>query len=191
VRKPTPEGYRESLPPYWARLEGVVRWYSRRLPWQDGRVIDAWVLVRLLGLGALLALLPGEPGFAWSVGSVIVVVFLLADILLYQTHVAIEGNQPASNLRLLMLSFLGYATIVMGFAVLYLLQADAFSRRLGVWDSLYFSVVTAGTIGYGDIYPCAGQVVAQATIAAEHLVGLYYLAVVVAVIVNMATNESS
>jgi hypothetical protein len=70
-----------------------------------------------------------------------------------------------------------YLWTVYGFAVAYTFLShydhDAFNvPTLGVFDALYFSVVTAATVGYGDIYPHSKT--AKALVMAEILFALMY-----------------
>ena len=80
----------------------------------------------------------------------------------------------------------------MGFAVLYVLLGDCFKvdgcvRGLGALEAMYFSAVTITTLGYGDITP--GCSLAQATVLAELAVGIYFLALIVAIVAGWATEK--
>lgn len=134
-------------------------------------------------------LLPDVPGTYWRVAAFLLVSVVLLDILFYQTGVILKGNWPANTVRLLGLTFVAYWTIGLAFGVLYALQAGALNHTAGKVDLIYFSFVTLATIGYGDLHPKLSQSLAQATVVAEYMVGLYYIAVVLVVIVNITTRE--
>jgi Ion channel len=55
------------------------------------------------------------------------------------------------------LMFLSYALTVYGFGIAYIylssFDPSAFNKQVGITDGMYFSVVTAATVGYGDIFP--------------------------------------
>jgi hypothetical protein len=148
------------------------------------------VFGRAIAVGVLTWLLPYEPRTWWTVTAVLLTSVVILDILIYQTGVVVKGNWPANRMRLLVLTFVAYATIGVAFGVLYVLQGSAFNRTAGKFDLIYFSFVTLATIGYGDLHPQLSQSLAQATVVAEHLVGLYYIVVVLVVIVNMTTSEN-
>lgn len=62
-------------------------------------------------------------------------------------------TKPRTYRRSLILLFVNYAELVFGYAVLYSMPATL-NREFSHWfDAIYFSAVTAATIGYGDYYP--------------------------------------
>lgn len=67
------------------------------------------------------------------------------------------NRSPPRGWTVVLLMFLSYALTVYGFglAYIYLSSFDprAFNNPLGIIDGIYFSVVTAATVGYGDILP--------------------------------------
>ncbi len=71
------------------------------------------------------------------------------------------------------------AWIVLAFRSRPSLEAKRFSWR----TRLYFSFVTLGTLGYGDITPVGGP--ARALAVSEAIVGQMYLVVVVARLVSL------
>jgi hypothetical protein len=130
-------------------------------------------------------------------------IFIVAEILTYQTGTVLLHNKPKVALRLLILTFISYLTIGLAFSAIYILQQSELMVSVpilsnpqnavapGKFDLVYFSFVTLGTIGFGDIHPGLGKSGAEATVIAEHLVGLYFYAVVLVVIVNMASPSES
>lgn len=77
--------------------------------------------------------------------------------------------------------FIAYLTTIYVFAVgfMYLsgFDSSAFSSnsQLSVLDAFYFSLVTATTVGYGDIYPVS--YIAKALVSAEIVIALSYVVV--------------
>lgn len=69
-----------------------------------------------------------------------------------------------------------YLLSVYGFSVAFFFVSlgtpAAFTQRLGLSDALYFSVVTAATVGYGDIAPVAG--IARVLVIVEILMSFGY-----------------
>jgi hypothetical protein len=62
-------------------------------------------------------------------------------------------SKPRSYKRSMLLLFFNYIEMVFGFAVLYSFTNN-FNKPFTHWfDAIYFSTVTASTIGYGDFYP--------------------------------------
>ncbi|TDE05639.1 potassium channel family protein [Flavobacterium hiemivividum] len=62
-------------------------------------------------------------------------------------------SKPRSYKRSMLLLFFNYIEMVFGFAVLYSF-ANNFNKPFTHWfDAIYFSTVTASTIGYGDFHP--------------------------------------
>lgn len=60
---------------------------------------------------------------------------------------------------------------------------SSFTRQLSILDSIYFSVMTIATVGYGDIAPVAGYAKILTTV--EVLFGLLYLLFVVGIFLSV------
>ncbi len=63
---------------------------------------------------------------------------------------------------------------------------DSFSKPLGVFDSLYFTIVTFFTIGYGDIVPVAG--ISKTLILLETVIGFYTIVIVINGLISLHFN---
>ncbi len=59
----------------------------------------------------------------------------------------------------------------------------SFSRQLSILDSIYFSVITIATVGYGDIAPVAGY--AKVFTIFEVLLGLLYILFIVSIFLSV------
>jgi hypothetical protein len=54
---------------------------------------------------------------------------------------------------------------------------------------LYFSFVTTTTLGYGDIKPKADASVAQSLVIVEVVMGVYFIAVLIARLIDLSPKE--
>ena len=77
----------------------------------------------------------------------------------------------------IMMMFVSYLAFIYAFGVLFAYLSSinhaAFSTKLGGIDAVYFSVVTAATVGYGDVTP--DSAFAKALVSAEILISLLYV----------------
>jgi hypothetical protein len=62
------------------------------------------------------------------------------------------GKRSIHPARSLLLGILNYAEVTVAFAVLYL-NCSCLNRPVTKAEAVYFSLVTAATVGFGDIYP--------------------------------------
>jgi voltage-gated potassium channel len=70
---------------------------------------------------------------------------------------------------------------------LYQLQHDQFNGIGSFGDALYYSIITATTVGYGDISPA--KPLARLSCAGETLVGLFYILIGIGRFSGMFTKE--
>lgn len=77
--------------------------------------------------------------------------------------------------------------LVLAFGASYYAMSAAnpasFSRQLSILDSIYFSVITIATVGYGDIAPVAGH--AKVLTIFEVLLGLLYILFIVSIFLSV------
>ncbi len=77
--------------------------------------------------------------------------------------------------------------LILSFAAIYyiisLANPNSFSRQLTILDSIYFSVITIATVGYGDIIPFTGY--AKIITIVQVLLGLLYILFVVGVFLSV------
>ena len=82
--------------------------------------------------------------------------YVLAETLLYIPTLIFASDlftRPRSYKRSMLLLFFNYIEIVVAFGVLYTL-GDNMNKPFEHWfDSIYFSLVTSDSIGFGDYYP--------------------------------------
>jgi hypothetical protein len=85
-----------------------------------------------------------------------IMVYVLLETILYIPTLIFASDlfsRPRSYKRSMLLLFFNYLEIVIAFAVLYTL-GDNMNRPFTHWfDSIYFSVVSSNSIGFGDYYP--------------------------------------
>lgn len=85
-----------------------------------------------------------------------IMVYVLLETVLYIPTLIFASDmlsRPRSYKRSMLLLFLNYLEIVFAFAVLYTL-GDNMNKPFTHWfDAVYFSIITANSVGYGDFYP--------------------------------------
>lgn len=85
-----------------------------------------------------------------------IMVYVLLETILYIPTLIFASDmlsRPRSYKRSMLLLFLNYLEIVFAFAVLYTL-GDNMNKPFTHWfDAIYFSIITANSVGYGDFYP--------------------------------------
>lgn len=83
-------------------------------------------------------------------------IYVLAETLMYIPTLIFASDlftRPRSYKRSMLLLFFNYIEIVVAFGVLYTL-GDNMNKPFTHWfDSIYFSLVTSNSIGFGDYYP--------------------------------------
>jgi hypothetical protein len=88
------------------------------------------------------------------------------------------------------LMFLSYALTVYGFGIAYIYLSafypNSFNKSLSIIDGIYFSVVTAATVGYGDILPNSDT--AKVLTAVEIVVSLLYVVLLFSVASSYARD---
>jgi hypothetical protein len=113
--------------------------------------MDAYVLLKMAF--PWLILTQEWQSMDWVIG---LMVYLLLETVLYIPTLIFASDlfvQPRSYKRSMLLLFFNYLEIVVAFAVLYTL-GNHMNKPFAHWfDAVYFSVVSANSIGFGDYHP--------------------------------------
>ena len=123
----------------------------------------------------------GRDILAWAIAACAIV-----DILLAHTYIAFVRRSTADPLRTTVLALFSFAQLALAYAVLYALIGSQFQPPLHAVRAVYFSFITISTLSYGDIRPLDEAWLAQSMVVAELVFGLYFLAVVVAIVTSWA-----
>jgi hypothetical protein len=179
---------------FWLRVEQNIWTLQRFSPMKLFRDGGRAGLYHFLRLGVLItAVLVANPHGSWVARyvPVLVSIYFLYDILLLSTYATFVSRYPAHPLRSLTLNLSSFFQCALAYAVAYKLAGDLFSRTLHSVDSIYFSVVTIATVGYGDIQ-ILGSLrpawIVELLIVSEIMIGLYMLAGLIAVVAGWANQ---
>jgi hypothetical protein len=112
--------------------------------------------------------------------------YILIDIILANTSVVFIFKFPANILRSVFFLLINFISIALCFSVIYFLFFNKFKPNLTAINAVYFSFVTITTIGYGDFKPLQNAYCIQLMIILEIIIGIYFLAVVVAIVSSWA-----
>ncbi len=178
----------------YERYYTALRWFSNWRGLSRGR--HGVFLLGQLGV-LLLALtlarvpifwgLEGVSAFLLRLLAAFVATYTIFDALVERTSVAFVSRFPTHPVRTMLISVLIFVNVALAFGVLYALNGSQFKPELNSVRALYFSFVTISTLGYGDIRPHAEAWAAQLMVVTELTVGLYMVAVILAVFVGWAT----
>ena len=140
----------------------------------------------VVGLIVGYALLPLR-GERWWIGAAIGLAAIVGTvpITIRRLHAVRRSDQPV--LVALEAVVLLLAMLVLGFAAIYFavgVDVEQFSGLETRIDSLYFTVTTLSTVGFGDVH-AAGQA-ARVLVTVQILVNLVFLGIVVRVMARAA-----
>lgn len=183
---------------FWKKISGAIHAYGDTwspVRWRPWRALfwnreGFYVLARGTVLAAALAIVAGSVsgtcGWLVRAGAVGLTILFLADAVVANADVAFRSPlSRADVLRSAFLTIASFFQIPLAFAVFYLCYAHSFSSPLTIMSALYFSVITATTVGYGDTYPKTGS--AQALVVAEVMTSAVFVSVVLARLIAPAS----
>jgi len=185
---------------FWQHIEdGLTLWKDklspmRWKPWRtlfDGRA-GVYVSLRFFILLALAWVQPISQWYLRAVSLLVTSVFLL-DIVIVHTAIVFKSIEPKNRLRSALLSFFSFVQLPIAFAIFYQsLYTNSFEPSLSnIVQALYFSSVTITTLGYGDIKPKSDASVAQILVIAEVIIGFYFIAILIARLINLSTYKNN
>jgi hypothetical protein len=85
-----------------------------------------------------------------------IMIYMLVETVLYIPTLIFASDlftRPRSYKRSMLLLFFNYMEIVISFGVLYTIGNNMNKPFLHWFDSIYFSIVSSNSIGFGDYYP--------------------------------------
>lgn len=161
--------------------------------------VDTWVLGHFILAWTVLFIF-GYIYPQWLVWTLIILAAIrMIEIITYQLSILLFDQYKnkdyalAGYRRILVLSIMNYIEILLWFAIFYrYLRIDFYdtnkvlSTAIG---SLYYSMVTISTLGYGEIYPISslGRVVVTAQIA----IGIFLLVLILSRIISYLPKPNS
>ncbi len=185
---------------FWQKIESFLRNYERT--YAPVRWFRHWggltkerqgyfIFLRFPFLAGLYVAAFYLPLNVWSkVFLVFIVIYLIADMFMLPTSYAFGGIPQMLPLRALVFVFFNYISISMAFGVLYItLCRFSFNIDPDLVDLVYFSFTTITTLGMGDITPVRHAILVRFLVVSEVLIGLYFWAVLVGMIISLAVRE--
>lgn len=185
---------------FWQKLESFlrnyeqtyapIRWFRHWGGLSRGRQ-GHFVFLRFAFLVGLYLAAFYFPLYVWSRTSLtLIAIYLIGDMFMLPTSYAFGGIQPMRPLRALVFVFFNYISISVAFGLLYItLCRSSFNIVPDVIDPAYFSLTTITTLGLGDIAPARHTILVRFLMAAEVLIGLYFWAVLVGMIISWTVRE--
>ncbi len=183
----------------WPANAPKPNYYKRNL-------VDCYVPAASIALGAMLFWgTGGEQISCWVVG---IAIYLMAEMVVttlcvqfvdrYMSHWGVTSPN-----RSIMLLFLGYAELILGFAILYLafggieknesclkcLEGVEPETLTESFDALYFSLVTITTLGYGEWVPTDGP--SKWLVVIEVSFGILLIVLMLSAFVNRLGDEKN
>lgn len=163
------------LPALTATAQVDLTWYS--IAFGVFLYVQIWLLV-FEYLYMVIARIYGFRKEYLFLGTIYAVMDRSADI----SKTALRTTESLAYV--IFIAFIAWALAIYGFALAYTftqtLQPDSFTQSgLSLFDFLYFSVVTAATVGYGDIAPKStiAKLIVMAEISFSYLYTVFILAI--------------
>jgi hypothetical protein len=186
---------------FWQKIESALRNYERA--YTPVRWFRHWggltrsrrghfIFLRFVFLVGLYVAAFYLPLYAWSkISLTLIAGFLIADMFMLPTSIAFGGLPPMRPLRALVFVFFNYISISIAFGLLYItLCRSSFNIEPDLIDLAYFSFTTMTTLGIGDITPVRHTILVKFLVISEVLIGLYFWAVLVGMIIAWTVRET-
>jgi hypothetical protein len=185
---------------FWQKIESGLRNYEGA--YSAERWFRDWggltrkrkgyfILLRLVFLIGLYVAAFYMPLPAWSKISLsIITTYLIADMFMLPTSYAFGGIPHILPLRALVFVFGNYISICIAYGLLYvILCRSSFNIDPGLVDLAYFSFTTITALGLGDVSPARHTLLVKFLVVSELLIGLYFWAVLVGMIISWNVRE--
>jgi hypothetical protein len=147
-------------------------------------------------LGLALAALLATGYLVWASTSQciqllcgLLALYFVLDTLLVNTGIAFVTRSPRSFLRSVILTLFAFLDLVVAFSVFYVIFGTSFKPALNFSRAIYLSLVTITTLGAADIQPIDD--LARTLSAVQVATGIYFLAVILAVVTNWAPRGNA
>jgi len=186
---------------FWQKIEAFLRHYERAyapMHWfghwgglTRGRQ-GHFVFLRFVLIAGLYVAAFYLPLSFWSrISLTFIAIYLIADMFMLPTSYAFGGITPLRPLRALVFVFFNYISICLAFGLLYItLCRSSFNIDPDLIDLAYFSFTTMTALGLGDISPARHTILVRFLVIAEVLIGLYFWAVLVGMIISWTVREA-
>ncbi len=145
---------------------------------------ELWVIVKILFYIVALYI-DGKKYLYW------ICIYLIAETLCYLLgliFLSTEYKGTASYKRNLLIAIINYIEITLGFAVVYYYAfRDAIYGLKNSIDAVYFSIISATTIGYGDMYPTTN--LAKMICASQAVISFLFTVLIIGIFLSNFNKE--
>ena len=186
---------------FWQKIESFLKDYD--LTYAPVRWFGGWggltrgregyfVFLRFIFLISLYLAAFYLPSYSWlGILMTIVAGYSIADMFLLPTSIVFGGTPAMRPLRALTFVFITYISIAMAFGVLYItLCRSSFNINPEIINPIYSSFSIMTTLGTGDMSPARQAILVRFMIISEVVIGIYFWAVVVGIIISWTARES-
>jgi hypothetical protein len=186
---------------FWQKIEAALwnyertytpmRWFGHWGGLTKGRR-GQFIFLRFIFIAGLYVAAFSLPLHAWSrIFLTFIACYLIIDMFMLPTSIAFGGLAPMRPLRALVFLLCNYISISIAFGLLYItLCRSSFNIDPDLIDLAYFSFTTMTTLGLGDILPARHTILVRFLVVSEVLIGLYFWAVLVGMIIAWTARET-